>query len=55
MGVVRSVKTVPKLTVSVENESVAEGESVKSSLMHDTDIKPKNAASVNKMYLIAFI
>lgn len=55
VGVPRSVKTVPKLTVSVENASVADEESVKSSLIHEVDIKPNITSGINKMYFISFI
>ena len=49
MGVPKSVNTVPKLKVSVEKVSVADGESVKSSFMQDEMIKPTTAAKVNNM------
>ena len=55
VGVVRSVNTVPKLTVSREKERVASGESVKSSLMHDEIQRPKIMQIINNIRVKTFI
>lgn len=47
VGVPRSVKTVPKLTVSVEKESFTPGDESMSSRIHDIRIKPIMAKAVN--------
>lgn len=55
VGVLRSVKIVPKLTVSVEKVRDADGESVISSLMQEETVNPKITEKIRNIFLKAFI
>ena len=55
VGVPRSVNTVSKLSVSVENDSMSDDDVVKSSSMHDVTIKPTKPNSVKSKKRICLI
>ena len=55
VGVVRSVNTSPKETVSVEKVSTASGDCVKSSLMHEEAESPKIMTTINNIRFRTFI